>query len=144
MEDRLIRLEQALENYLHVIGEADVAVLAQKSDAIEKFHVELLDFDGLRVTLNELKEILCRVRQDNLDASTVRNWLVGRIAALRRGRKAICSETVGENETDFLSGYSLSELVNRFEEESSLLRKMAGVGLCQKQSKTEQYQPYKS
>jgi len=107
-------------------------------------HTEQIDFDRLCELLDRIGDQLKAARQLDRDAAAVRQWLIGRIDSLRRGRQAFLDERrIGDNSSS-LQTAPLSELIHRFEEVSASFRNTAPTGAKNMRRSRREFREFRS
>jgi len=124
MENEYQRLAESLNRCLAILEGAWTEPERTTGEIPGEPHIELIDFDALRIVLRQAVAAMAAVQSQRQDALAVREWFVNRITALRRGRRAILSHTSSEPDDAPSQEMSLSSLVRSFEEESARLRRL--------------------
>ena len=147
MENKQSSLEQALGEYVGLLTGREAAGDENGSPS-EPLHIETIDFDRLRNILADAAAALHEAAGRDAEAEVVRDWFTRRIMALQRARKALLGGEGGMDTVDTLGRLGWRELLRRFEDESSQLRRplrpqgaaMAGLAA----HKQDKYQDFKS
>ncbi len=125
MESGISTLEKRISEFLDVLSQENTGdSTGNKSDQI---HVELIDFDDLVDTLTATKTTLQAIEHQNYETAAVRQWFVGRIKSMRRGRELIARQTFSTEEFTTFDDVSLAELLRQFEYETAALKETAGM-----------------
>jgi hypothetical protein len=124
MENEYRRLAESLNHCLTVLDGAWTEPERTTGESRGEPHIELIDFDALRIALRQAVAAMAAVQSQQQDALAVREWFVNRITALRRGRRAILTHTSSDPDDAPSMETSLSGLVRSFEEESARLRRL--------------------
>jgi len=147
MENKQSLLEQALSEYVNLLTAREAAGDENGSPS-EPLHIETIDFDRLRSILTDAAAALREAAGRDAEAEVVRGWFTQRIVALQRARKALLGGEGGMDTIDALGRLGWREVLRRFEDESSQLRRslrpqsaaMAGPSA----HKQDKYQDFKS
>ncbi len=128
MESSLGPLEERLNHFAVILaGELRGHTPdAESSDAPP--HVELIDFDDLRRTLEETMTALDAASRKMNEAAIVRSWFTARIAALSRARQAFLKERATAEPREIGDDVPLPALLRRFEDESARWRALTVEG----------------
>lgn len=128
MENNLGPLEERLNHFAMILSGELRGPLpdAESSDAPP--HIELIDFDDLRRTLEETMAALDADSRKTNEAAVVRNWFVARIAALSRARQVFLQERAAVEPCPDGDDVPLPALVRRFEDESARWRALTVEG----------------
>jgi hypothetical protein len=130
MENEYERLAESLNQCLAMLDGTWAEPERTMGENQGEPHIELVDFDALRAALRQAVTAMAAVQSQQQDVLAVREWFVNRIAALRRGRRAILSHTSSEPDDAPSQETSLSSLVRSFEEESTRLRRLTADRAC--------------
>jgi hypothetical protein len=78
------------------------------------------------------------------EAAAVRQWLIGRIDSLQRGKRAIFQERQAEQDTSSLQAASLGELIKHFENVSASFNSSGLTGAINSRRSGMGYREFKS
>lgn len=148
MENKLQELDRALCEFIAILDN-DFRKDSAKDGATPDYpHMELIDFDRLRGMLDETTAALRDALQRERQAEVVRKWLISRITAMRRGRKAILLQHHAGDVSTPMPEATLPELLRLFEDESAGLRRLSSTEKplpgIPSEYKRNKYLPYKS
>lgn len=128
MENNLGRLEERLNHCAMILSGELRGHLPDAESADAPPHIELIDFDDLRRTLEETMAALDAASRKTNEVAVVRNWFVARIAALSRARQAFLQERAAVEPCPDGDDVPLSALLRRFEDESARWRALMVEG----------------
>jgi hypothetical protein len=148
MENKLQELDRALCEFIAIL-DSDLGIdSAEGGVRPDHPHTELIDFDRLRRILDETAVALREALQRERQAEVVRKWLISRITAMRRGRKAILLQHRAGDVSAAILEATLPELLRLFEDESAGLRRLSTTEKSLRgipsEYKRNKYLPYKS
>ncbi len=148
MENKLQELDRALCEFIAILDNDSGTDSTEDGVGLDHPHTELIDFDRLRGMLDETMAALRDALQRERQAEVVRKWLISRITAMRRGRKAILLQHHAGDVSTPMPEATLPELLRLFEDESAGLRRLSPTekslpGITS-EYKRNKYLPYKS
>jgi hypothetical protein len=143
MENEFQRLSREARSYAEILRQKDGHIDGDAESGSAP-HVETIDFDRLCDVLDSVCDQLDAAQQLYHDAATIRQWLVGRIQSLQRGRRAIINERGIADESSPPDTSSAGELIRRFEEISASLRASPESGRMQSRRPRSKYHEFKS
>lgn len=124
MENEYRRLADAINHCLAILEGSLSEPEHETGGKRGEPHVELIDFDALRAVLRQALTAMDAAQLPQQDVPAAKEWFINRITALRRGRRAIVSNTGSEPDDAPSDETSLSGLIRSFEEESARLRRL--------------------
>ncbi len=115
-------LEQALGEYVNLLTVRESAG-DENASSTELLHIETIDFDRLGRVLADAAAALREAAGREAEAEVVRGWFRRRIVALQRARKTLLGGEGCPDSVETLGRLGWLEVLRRFEDESSQLRR---------------------
>ncbi len=142
MENEFQRLSGEVESFADMLRGLSGQLSGEGSEEVP--HAETIDFDRLCGLLDDIRERLLTAQRLDNETATTRQWLIGRIESLRRGRQALLNERPIGDLPSSLHAAPVAELIRRFEDESAAFRTTATPGAVNSRRTRPDYNAFKS